>query len=102
MELDKAVEKLVKFLNEGDSKSDEYAKAIRNLKEILELREKLNPKPQVIEIPEVKKGLTPEIVSLLGIAIPAIASLVGILIIIKHEELNVITSKALGFIMRSR
>lgn len=30
------------------------------------------------------------------------ANLVGILMIIKHERVNVITSKALGFVIRSR
>lgn len=30
------------------------------------------------------------------------ANLVGILLIIKHENVNVITSKALGFVMRPR
>lgn len=35
-------------------------------------------------------------------ALVVIANLVGILLIIKHENVNVITSKALSFVMRPR
>lgn len=102
-ELDKAFEKVIKFINESDKPdSDEFLRAVRNLKELLDLREKLNPKPPVIEMPEVKKKLTQEVLAVLGIVVPALTSIISIVLIIKHEELNVITSKAMGFVMRSR
>lgn len=104
MELNRAIEKVADFINESDPKSEECIKAIRSLKELLDLKERLNPKPQVIEVvkPEVKKRISPETIEVLKIVVPAITSLVGILIIIKYEEMNILTSKALGFIGRFR
>jgi len=103
-ELNKAIDKVLKFLNETNIRSDteEYTRAVRNLKELLDIKEKLESKSQAIEIPEVRKRLTPEIIALLGVVVPALTSVIGIVLIIRHEELNVITSKAMAFVLKSR
>ena len=43
-----------------------------------------------------KKGISPDT------ALIVAANLLGIMLIISHERVNVITSKALGFVMRGR
>ncbi len=84
--MDNAIDGVLKFLEGQKADSDEYTKAVRNLKELCEAKGKLNP----------------ELIAILGIVVPALTSILGIVLILKHEELNVITTKAVGFVMKGR
>jgi hypothetical protein len=71
-------------LHQADT--EEYAKLLNSAKRVRRLMD--TPKPS----PPVNRE------TLLTIG----ANLLGILLIIKHEDVNVITSKALGFVLRVR
>lgn len=65
--------------------SSEYAKLLGNVERIHKLMDIKKPSPVSRE-------------TLLTVG----ANILGILLIIKHEDVNVITSKALGFVIRVR
>jgi hypothetical protein len=65
--------------------SQEYAKLLGNVERIHEMMDIKKPSPVSRE-------------TLLTVG----ANILGILLIIKHEDVNVITSKALGFVIRIR
>ena len=82
--IDKAIDNVLEFMGKHEPDSEEYAKAVHNLKELCEARSKKDP----------------QIMSVLTIVIPALTNILGIGMILYHEELNVITSKALGFVAK--
>ncbi len=84
--MDKAIDDVLKFLENHEADSEEYSKAVHNLKELCDAKGKLNP----------------ELIAILGIVVPALTSILGIILILRHEELNVITTKAIGFVVRGR
>jgi len=100
--MDERLEELIsgvyEFMKEHKPDTDEYAKSLRNLKELYGLR-KVETEP-VEE--EGKVRMDPQIINILGIIVPAVTSILGIGMIIHHEQLNVITTKALGFVTRGR
>lgn len=73
------------WLEESQVGSEEYAKLLNSVERIHELME--------IEKPS---SVSRETLLTVG------ANILGILLIIKHEDVNVITSKALGFVIRVR
>jgi phage gp29-like protein len=64
---------------------EEYAKALTRVERLYELLDKEKPKTFSKD-------------TILTVA----ANLIGIILILKHENVNVITSKALGFVLRPR
>lgn len=83
-ELDEAIEHRIVQLNEDDS-VEEDAKKIEKLKELVEIKEKL-------EGPKVT--INPNTIATVA------GSLIGSILIINHERVNVITSKAFGLVQR--
>lgn len=65
--------------------SQEYVKLLSSAERIYEMMDNRKPSP-----------LSREALLTVG------ANILGILMIIKHENVNVITSKALGFVIRAR
>lgn len=82
---EKEIDSILEDLKTMDSTSKEYEQAVKNLEVLCKARsyEKDN---------KIDKN------AMLGV----IGNLAGILAVLKHEELNVITSKALGFIIKTR
>lgn len=84
--LDEAISELYVNLGEQDPETEEYS---RIADQIVKL-EKLNA-----EI-KAKKRISPDV------AVTVAANLAGILLIINHERLHVVASKAIGFVMKTR
>lgn len=82
--LDKAIEDRIDELDVNDNADQDEAK-IENLKELVEVKEKL-------EGP--KRSIDPNTILTIG------GSLLGSLLIIGHERLNVVTTKAFGIVQR--
>ena len=76
-----------KKVDETIQKLVEEADTPEKVKAVLELLEKRR-KP--------KKGVSADTVAIIA------ANLLGIVLILSHEKLNVISTKALGFVMRGR
>lgn len=83
--IDAEIERVLEFLAGSEPDSEDYTAAMHNLKELYEARSKKSSK--FIEFDTIVLALT---------------NIVGILLILKHEELNVLTSKAISFIARGR
>lgn len=77
--------RILTVLRSSQVDSQEYAKLLGNVERINGLMDIKKPSPISRE-------------TLLTVS----ANILGILLIIKHEEVNVITSKALGFVIRVR
>ena len=75
------VDRVVDFLSKIDPSDDEYTKAIQNLKVLCEARAK---RPGLLIEPEV--------------VISAVVNILGIALILRHEQFNVVTTKAMTFI----
>lgn len=71
------------LLRQHQAGSEEYAKLLSNVERIHEMM-------------DIKKSSPVSREALLAVG----ANILGILLIIKHEDVNVITSKALGFVFR--
>lgn len=84
-ELEKAIDEAIASMRVLPPTSDEYATIMERVQRLHKLKE--------IESP---KRVSPDTMLLVG------ANLVGILLIIRHEEVNVVTSKALSFVMKAR
>lgn len=82
--LDLEIDNLVTELNECDPYSEQYPKLLRNLDELMKIKK------------NEKRSISPDTMLVVG------GNLLGILMILRHEQLNVITSKALGFVLRGR
>lgn len=75
------VDRVVEFLSHEDPSTDGYTHAAQNLKTLCEARAK---KPAFLIEPEV--------------LITASMNLLGIVLILRHEQFNVVTTKAINFI----
>ena len=75
------VNRVVEFLSKIDPSEDEYTKGIQNLKVLCEARAK---RPGFLIEPEV--------------LITAAVNIIGIVLILRHEQFNVVTTKAMTFI----
>jgi hypothetical protein len=95
--LEGLIDDVFKFMKGKEPNTDDYGKAVRNLKELYGMR-KVEPEP----VEKVRDKINPQVIAILGIVVPALTSIIGIGMIIHHEELNVITTKALSFVMRGR
>jgi hypothetical protein len=80
---DTEVDRILGLMSVMDPTSDEYSKAADSLKTVCEARSK---KPSFPVDPEV--------------VIAAAVNLVGIVLILQHERLNVVTSRAISFVRK--
>jgi hypothetical protein len=83
--LEKAIDRLHDDMQTVDPNTEKYSAMADNLIKLYKLREhdtvtRWRPSPDVV--------------------LTVAANLIGIVIIIKHEEVNVISSKALGFVKK--
>lgn len=84
-ELDKTIRKAYTKLSEHDVMSDEYNKVL----------------DRVIQLEKLKDAQTKRSMQISPDAmVVALTNLVGIAMILRHENLNVITSKATGFVQK--
>lgn len=84
--LDQTIDTITIRLDELDPTTDEYAKASTQLLKLIEKREELTPKFHIK--PEVW--------------VTSLTSLVTVVLITHHEQVNVITTKALGFVVKPK
>ena len=84
--IDDEIDDVLEFMGEHKPNSEEYSAAVRNLKELCEARSKKSSR--LIEF-------LPQIVA-------SVTNILGIIIILNHEELHVITTKAIGFVVKGR
>lgn len=87
--LEKEIDGLLAYMASIEQTSDEYMISAGNLTELYSAR----VKEQELER---KERISPD--ALISVA----GNLLGIILILSHEKVNVITTKALGFVMRSR
>jgi hypothetical protein len=83
--LELEIDRLVLELKKHEPLSDDYSTTLNQLKELSKVQKEQSP-----------ARVSPDT------AVIATANLAGILMIIKHESVNVIASKALGFIPKLR
>lgn len=103
--IDDAIDNILRFMEKAKPDSEEFGKAARNLKELCEAREKFTKGDQnlkEIKNEEPKSKISPQLLSILAIAVPAVTGILQVGLILWHEELNVITTKALAFVVKGR
>jgi hypothetical protein len=83
--LDDAIDRAARELNHHDVGSPEYVKILNALSSLTDMRQQEKP-----------KSVSKETLFNVG------GNLLGIIMILKHERVNVITSKALSFVLRTR
>lgn len=83
--LEKEIEAILLDMKDMDINSDEYEVALNHLTILHEIKTK-----------EKKWNVSPDTMAVV------VANLLGIILILKHEELNVITSKAMNFVIKGR
>ena len=83
--LEKEIEAVLLDMKDMDLNSDEYEIALNHLSTLHEIKSK-----------EKKWNVSPDTMAVV------VANLLGIILILKHEELNVITSKAMNFVIKGR
>lgn len=83
--LDKAIEEVFSEMQGFSSDDDEYAKMVDQLVKLYSLKEKNSPEKVDANTKAIIFG-----------------NLAGILLIVGHEKTNVVTSKALSFVMKLR
>jgi hypothetical protein len=84
-ELEKQIDKAVRSLNHWEIQSEEYASILSTVAKLQEIKEKENPD-------RISKDTAAVIA----------ANLMGIILIIKHEQVNVISTRALNLVMKLR
>lgn len=94
--IDLEIERVYARLKDFTAETKEYAAALLQLKNLHALKADLTPAPT--PEPEPEKSHRVKIDELL----PAISNLLGIAMILQHERVHVVTSKALGFVTKSR
>ena len=80
---DREVDRILGLMSHIDPTKDDYKKAAESLKLVCEARAKKAALP-----------IEPEVV------ITAAANLLGIVLILQHERLNVVTSRAIAFVRK--
>lgn len=83
--LEKEIEEVLLDMKNMCVDSDEYEVALDHLSTLYEIKSK-----------EKKWNVSPDTMAVV------VANLLGIILILKHEELNVITSKAMNFVIKGR
>lgn len=81
--VDDEVQRILFYMERVDPNSDEYIRAVQNLKVLCEARSK---KPA--------RSIEPDTL------IAVVGNLIGILVILQHERFNVVTSRALALIRK--
>lgn len=82
--LEKAIDDLFTEMNSVNADSEEYAKMADQLVKLYKLKE--------VDIP---RQVSPDTLAVV------IGNLLGIVLIVGHERTHVVTSKALGFVMKA-
>lgn len=80
---DREVERLLGLMSELDPTTDDYKKAVEALKTLCEARSKKPAFPIDLEM-----------------LIQSFTSILGIVLILNHERINVVTSRAIGFVKK--
>lgn len=83
--LDIEIERTLKFLRGEQLSTDEYNDALENLIKLENVRDK-----------QKSSQISKDTIAIVG------ANLVGILLVIRHEHVNVITSKAMNMVQKPR
>jgi len=83
--LEKVVDSILDDMSKYEANSDEYSDMANNLEKLLKAKSY-----------EKQKGISPDTMAIV------IGNLIGIVLILKHEKVDIITSKALGFVLRGR
>ena len=83
--LEKEIEAVLLDMKDMYVDSDEYEVALNHLSTLHEIKSK-----------EKKWNVSPDTMAIVA------GNLLGIILILKHEELNVITSKAMNFVIKGR
>lgn len=83
--VDNEISRIVLALQDQDPTSDEYGATLEKLSKLQKIRQEEKPD-------------RPSTDALITVA----ANLIGIALIIKHEDMNVITSKAMSFIIKPK
>jgi len=83
--LEKEIEAVLLDMKDMDLNSDEYEVALNHLSTLHEIKSK-----------EKKWNVSPDTMAIVA------GNLLGIILILKHEEFNVITSKAMNFVIKGR
>lgn len=83
--LEKEIEEVLLDMKNMYVDSDEYEVALNHLSTLYEIKSK-----------EKKWNVSPDTMAIVA------GNLLGIILILKHEELNVITSKAMNFVIKGR
>lgn len=83
--LEKAIDSVLVEMAELESSADEYAKMVDQLVKLYSLKEV-----------DSKKRISPDTLATVA------ANLIGIILIVGHERVHVVTSKALNFVMKLR
>lgn len=84
--LDRAIAKAIEELDNHSVMSDEFSAALDRLAKLEKMKEAEKP----------SRRISPDTL------IYAITNLIGIAMIIRHEHVNVITSKATNFVLKSK
>jgi len=79
--LNDEVDRVVLYLSSQDPDSESYTHAVQNLKTLCEARAK-----------KAASTIEPEVLITAGV------NLLGIVLILRHEQFNVVTTKAMSFI----
>lgn len=82
--LDQAIDKLLFQMDNVNGDADEYAKMADQLVKLYKLKEV-----------DSKKRVSPDTLAVVA------GNLLGILVIVGHEKAHVMTSKAIGFVMKT-
>lgn len=83
--LDKVIDSILDDMSKLEANSDEYGDMANNLEKLLKAKSY-----------EKQKGISPDTIAIVA------ANLIGIVLILKHEKVDIITSKAMGFILKGR
>lgn len=83
--LERAIDDLLNQMNSVTADTPEYSAMTDQLVKLLQLRSDIGP-----------KRISPDVKATI------LANLAGILVIVGHERAHIVTSKALGFIMKLR
>lgn len=83
--LEVAVNKAIRSLNVYEAGTEEYREALEALVKLHKMKEDEKPEP-----------ISKDTMLIVG------ANLLGIILIISHEHVNVVTSKAIGMLLRPR
>jgi hypothetical protein len=83
--VDNEISRVVNKLQDQEVDSDEYEVLLKRLEKLQKIRQE-----EMADYPSTDALLS------------AATNLIGIILILRHENLNVITSKAIGFVQRTR